>query len=136
MRKANATWQELDRATKIRVAGYTSLAIAGAVLTGFFNVRYFQGGDVTLADYVTAGFRNSASTSFSVDLILAATAGLVLMATEGRRLGMRSTIPLMVLALVIAFAFAFPLFLALRELRQRHLPTISAQHAANQSKPS
>lgn len=97
---------------------FAVMALAGAVLTARSNIQFSSaGGGFDVGDYVRAGFANSAATSFAIDLIVAASAGLVFMAVEGRRLRMRSTILLIVTTFVLAFAFAFPAFLALRELR-------------------
>jgi len=102
----------------IRVAFYLLAGLAGAALTMRFNAQWSdQQGGFDLANYVRAGFANSASTSFTIDLTVAATASVVFMAVEGTRLRMRTTIPLIITTFLIAFAFAFPIFLALREVR-------------------
>ena len=94
------------------------MAVTGAVLTARFNMQFSDAtGGFDVGDYIRAGFTNSAATSFAIDLIVAALAGLLFMSVEGRRLRMRSTIPLIVSTIVLAFAFAFPAFLALRELK-------------------
>lgn len=102
----------------VRVAVYLLAGVVGGILTYRFNAQWSDGqGGFDLADYVRAGFANSASTSFGIDLIVAAVAGVLFMAVEGARLRMRSTVPLIVSTFLIAFAFAFPVFLAFRELR-------------------
>lgn len=108
----------LSRAATIRVAVYLVAGVVGGLLTYRFNSQWSDSQNgFDLADYVRAGFANSASTSFGIDLIVAAVTGVLFMAVEGARLRMRSTIVLIVSTFVIAFAFAFPVFLAFRELR-------------------
>lgn len=101
-----------------RVAFYVLIGTVGAVLTARFNAQWSATrGGFDLVDYVRDGFANPASTSFTVDLLIAAIAGVLFMAVEGARLRLRSTIPLIIATFVIAFAFAFPVFLAVREVR-------------------
>ena len=92
------------------------LAIGGLIGTWYFNIR-FAGGPSDLT-YVEAWFVNPASSSAAVDVIVTALAANVFFVREGLRLGWSkwswTFIPLTYL---IALAFAFPLFLGLRELR-------------------
>ena len=67
------------------------------------------------ADWVGSG---PAVSSLTVDLLIVAIAGSILIVVEGRRAGMRHSWILLPLSGLTAFAFTFPLFLALRE---RHL---------------
>jgi hypothetical protein len=91
---------------------YLVLALAGLVGTWTFNVfaivqlRNFAG------DWVNSG---PAVSSLTVDLLVAAVAGSVLIIVESRRLGLRGGWIYVVLAGLTAFAFVFPLFLAMRE---------------------
>ena len=111
----------LTSSARVRVVAFGLLALAGAALTARFNLQFSNAhGGFHLAEYVKAGYANSASTSFTIDILIAAVAGLIFMAAEGRRLRMRSTIPLIISIFVLAFAFAFPAFLALRELKIAH----------------
>lgn len=91
---------------------YLVLALIGLVGTGVCNVMVgVQMRDV-LADVAAGG---PFLTSLSIDLGVAAIAGVVLLIVEGRRLGMRFLWLYVVLAAITAFAFAFPLFLCNRE---------------------
>jgi hypothetical protein len=102
----------------VRVLVYLTAAVAGAVLTAVQNARFSrQNNGFDVVEYVRAAFDGPAAASFGIDLLVTVLAGLLFMAVEGRRLRIRSTVPLMVSAFVLAFAFAFPAFLALRELR-------------------
>lgn len=108
----------LSLAGRVRVVVFIVLAIVGAVLTARFNAQFSAArGGFDLGEYVKAGYANSASTSFAIDLIVAASAGVIFMIVEGRRLRMRFTIPLLVSTFILAFAFSFPMFLAMRELK-------------------
>jgi hypothetical protein len=83
--------------TKVRSNLYLVLAGLGLVGTGYFNAQWFNGDfEHSVKGFLEAAFANSASSSF----------------------GMRNTWIYVVLSSVIAFAFAFPLFLWARE---RHL---------------
>jgi hypothetical protein len=105
--------------TQVRSNVYLVLAGAGLVGTGYFNVQWFTGDfDHSVSGFLEAAFANSASSSFGVDLTVAFLAGALFMLLEGRRTGMRNTWIYVVLSAVVAFAFAFPLFLWARE---RHL---------------
>ncbi len=91
---------------------YVVLALVGLVGTGIANVVVAARMRDVLADLAAGG---PIVTSISIDLGVAAVAGVVLLLVEGRRLGMRFLWVYVVLALVTAFAFAFPLFLCNRE---------------------
>ena len=95
------------------IAGvYLVLAVVGLVGTWYFNLTY-RGGD-----YLGDWFANPASSSAAVDVITVAVVASVLYLVEGRRLGWRTPVALVFIALsfLVAVAFALPLFLALREL--------------------
>ena len=68
-----------------------------------------------LGDLVNSG---PAVGSIGVDLLIVAAAGCVFIVVEARRLRMRRAWLYIALSAVTAFAFTFPLFLAMRE---RHL---------------
>lgn len=94
---------------------YLLLAIAGLIGTWWFNVIAI----VQMVNYVGDLFTSGpAVTSISIDLLVAAVAGSIFIIIEARRIGMRFGWLYVVASGVTAFAFAFPLFLA---MRQRHL---------------
>lgn len=108
----------MTSAVRTRCIIYFVLAAVGAVLTARFNIQWSRAqGGFNIGDYVKAGYANSASTSFTIDITIAAIAGVIFMIIEGRRLQMRSTLPLVLSTFILAFAFSFPLFLALREIK-------------------
>lgn len=96
-------------------AVYLALSVIGLVGTWWFNLAFMSGGG---GNYVAAWFANDASSSAAVDIIVAGIAACVLYVAEGRRLGWSVVriVLLVVLSFVLAVAFTFPLFLALREL--------------------
>lgn len=107
-------------------AVYLALSVVGLVGTWWFNLAFITGGG---GNYVAAWFANAASSSAAVDIIVAGIAACVLFVREGMRLGWsRLRIALLVvLSFVLAVAFTFPLFLALRELdlaRRAELPAV------------
>ena len=109
---------------RVRFGGYLLAAAAGVLLTAVQNMRFSaDNGGFDVAEYVRQAFANPAAASFGTDLLVTVLAGLVFMAVEGRRLRIRATVPLMVSAFLLAFAFAFPCFLALREARLARLGT-------------
>jgi hypothetical protein len=105
--------------TQVRRAVYLALAFVGLVSTGYFNIQWLAGDfDHSVDGFVEAAFANSASSSLSIDLLVAFAAGCVFMVAEGARIGMRHAWAFVALSFVTAFACTFPLFLYFRE---RHL---------------
>jgi len=91
---------------------FAVLSIIGLVGTWFFNVLAI----VQLRDYLGDWFGSGpAVNSLSVDLLVVAVAGSILIVIEARRLGMKRAWLYIVLSGITAFAFTFPLFLAMRE---------------------
>jgi Terpene cyclase DEP1 len=91
---------------------YLLLAVAGLIGTWTFNVLAIVQMADFLGDLVTSG---PAVSSITVDLLVVAVAGSVFIIVEARRLRMRLGWLYVVGAGVTAFAFTFPLFLAMRE---------------------
>lgn len=95
-----------------------ALALAGLVGTWVMNLRFMA--DPQGLGYVEAWFVNPASSSAAIDVLVVALAASVFFVVEGRRLGWRRWAWVFVpLSFVTALAFAFPLFLGLRELSLR-----------------
>ena len=99
------------------------LALAGAALTWYFNIRFMldSGGAFSLPTFVRQGFANPAAASLASDVSVAAIAFLVWLPFEARRLMMRSWWVYALLTLGVAFACAFPLFLLMRERRLQQI---------------
>lgn len=104
---------------------YLTLAVLGGTLTWYFNLRFmvetygrFSFAALLQFDwlaFVSGGFANPAASSLSVDLLIVVTAGLVFLISEARRLGMRHWWVYLLLSGLVAAAFAYPLFLFMRE---------------------
>ena len=96
------------------------LAIAGLVLSTVFNALSVVQARNYFGDWVGSG---PAVTSLMLDLLIVAVAGGILVIVEARRLGMRFGWLYLANSAVTAFAFGFPLSLAMRE---RHLAAARA----------
>ena len=105
---------------------YLSLTLAGLIIPWYYNFQFMQqsGGAFSIAEFIAASSSNAASQSLTSDLAIACIAGLVWMFFESRRLGLRFFWIYIVLTFSVAYAFAFPLFLF---IRQGKLETIQAQ---------
>jgi len=97
---------------------YLALAVAGLIGTWWFNALAIMQMTDYLGDLVTSG---PAVSSITIDLLVVAVAGSVFIILEARRLRMRFGWLYVVAAGLTAFAFTFPLFLAMRERRLTRL---------------
>ncbi|WP_104089178.1 MULTISPECIES: DUF2834 domain-containing protein [unclassified Cryobacterium] len=91
---------------------YLALSLAGLAGTWSYNVIAIIQLRDFVGDWVNSG---PAVSSLTVDLLIAAVAGSILIIVEARRLGMKRGWLYVVLSGLTAFAFTFPLFLAMRE---------------------
>ena len=98
---------------------YLMLAIFGLVMTWYYNLQFMadSGGSLDIAEFVAAGATNAAAKSLSWDLFIACIAGLTWVYFESKRMGLRFFWVYIILAFGVAFAFAFPLFLFVRQGR-------------------
>lgn len=105
----------------IRWLAGTYFLLSGVGLTGtwYYNIQ-FSGGN-----YLQAWFANAASSSAAIDLIVLAIVVGLFYLREGRRLGWRWYMIVLFLPLSVglALAFAFPLFLGLREIQLARIRT-------------
>lgn len=92
--------------------GYLALSLAGLVGTWTFNILAVVQMRDFVGDWVGSG---PAVSSLTVDLLVVAVAGSVFIVVEARRLGMKWGWLYVVASGLTAFAFTFPLFLAMRE---------------------
>jgi hypothetical protein len=97
---------------------YLCLAVAGLAGTWFFNALAIVQLRDFVGDLVSSG---PAVSSITVDLLVVAVAGSVFVIVEARRLGMRLGWLYVAGAAITAFAFTFPLFLAMRERRKTEI---------------
>ena len=100
---------------------YGAFAVAGAIVPWYFNIRHMRetGELLTPQAWVTGGFINALTGSITSDFLIGTTPVLVWMVIEARRLEMRRAWFYVVTTFLVAFAFACPLFLLMRELRLR-----------------
>ena len=97
---------------------YLMLAFAGLAATWTYNYLAFQqyGFDFTPLAFIRAGFEGSPILgSLAADFWIGSLASLIWMIAEGRSLHMRNLWIYVVLTFVVAWAFALPLFLHMRE---------------------
>ena len=104
--------------TRIVATIYFALAVGGLIATWYFNLSY-RGGN-----YIGDWFANPASSSAAADIITVLFVTLLLYFTEGRRIGLPWWFLLLLvpLSIGVAVAFAFPLFLGVRELKLGNTP--------------
>jgi len=102
---------------------YLALAGAGAVLPWLANLEYIRdyGTSFDIGLFVQLANANPAARSLSNDLLVGASAITVWKVVESRRLQMRHLWLVLLSSVTIAFAFAAPLFLFLRERRLAEL---------------
>ena len=103
---------------------FLALAVAGLIVTWSFNALAIVQMRDFIGDWVGSG---PSVSSLTVDLLVVAVAGCILIVVEARRLGIKRAWLYVVLSGVTAFAFTFPLFLA---MRQRRLTELGAGAAA------
>lgn len=93
---------------------YAVLAVCGLVGTWIYNGIAISQMNDFITDLSTSG---PAVSSITTDLLVVAIAGSIFILFEARRLGMKRGWLYVVLSAVTAFAFTFPLFLAMRQRR-------------------
>ncbi|WP_414026807.1 DUF2834 domain-containing protein [Cyanobium sp. ATX-6F1] len=98
---------------------YLALAIAGAILPWLSNLAFIReyGASFDLGLFVQLANANPAASSLSRDLAIGATAVVIWMVQESRRLQMRGLAWVLFSCVTLAFACGAPLFLYLRERR-------------------
>lgn len=108
---------------------YLALAVAGGILPWMANLDYMRqyGSSFDLGLFVELANANPAAQSLARDLLVGATAVTVWIVVESRRLQMRHLWVVLLSSVTIAFAFAAPFFLFLRE---RRLAELARQGAA------
>ncbi len=97
---------------------YGGLAVAGAAIPWYFNLEHISAGG-GIAGFVSEGFLTAATSSITVDVLVAAATFFAFVVYESRRIGMSHAWAYVLVALVVAFACAFPLFLLMRERHVR-----------------
>ncbi len=102
---------------------YLALAIAGGVLPWLANLEFIgsTGSPFDLELFIQLANANPAAQSLSRDLLIGASAVTIWIVVESRRLQMRHLWLVLLSSVTIAFAFAAPFFLFLRERRLAEL---------------
>lgn len=110
---------------------YLALAIAGGVLPWMANIAFMQeyGSAFDLKVFINLANANPAAQSLSRDLLVGAAAVSTWMIVESKRLGMRHLWLVLLSSVTIAFAFAAPFFLFLRERRLAELAGTANQNS-------
>ena len=108
---------------------YLALAVAGGILPWLANLDYMRqyGSSFDLGLFVELANANPAAQSLARDMLVGATAVTLWIVVESRRLQMRHLWLVLLSSVTIAFAFAAPFFLFLRE---RRLAELARQGAA------
>lgn len=112
MSSSRATGSPITRHWTPLAFVYLGLSVVGLVGTWTFNALSIVQMRDFVGDWVGSG---PAVSSLTIDLLVVAVAGSVLIIVEARRLGIKRGWLYVVLAGLTAFAFTFPLFLAVRE---------------------
>jgi hypothetical protein len=110
---------------------YGLFAAAGAVIPWYFNIRFMVETETMLTPqvWIAGGFIDALRSSITSDFLIGTLPVLVWMIVEAQRLGMRHLWFYVVTTFLVAFAFACPLFLLMREIRLQALRTESQSTA-------
>ncbi len=104
----------MNAAGRRRVFALT--AVVGVFVTWYFNVQFMlETGGFSLGEFVSASYANYASSSISNDLLVVVFTFLFWSYAEAKRLGMKHWWLYVVATFGLAIAFAFPLFMLMRE---------------------
>ncbi len=95
------------------------LAVSGGLLTAQSNIEFVNnyGPGFNLLKFIELANINPAAESLSRDLLIGSSAVFIWIVIESRRLKMKNLWIVILTTFTIAFAFAAPLFLFLRERR-------------------
>ncbi len=102
--------------SQIRKTVFAATAVLGVCVTWYFNLQFMaETGGFSLTEFVAATYVNAASASISNDLLVVVFTFLFWSYFEAQRLAMKRWWLYVVLTFSIAIAFAFPLFMYMRE---------------------
>jgi len=95
---------------------YLLCSAAGLVVPWYFNWQHAKTGEpFSVQIFIESGMVSPLSSSITTDFLIGATAVLVFMMVEGRRLKMKYLWLYVIFTFLIAWAFTCPLFLFNRE---------------------
>lgn len=98
---------------------YAILAVLGLIVPWYFNVQSLTEGNFW--NFLAGTVSTAGARSFTSDLLIAATAGFIWIVAESRRLQIRYGWTFVPIGIFVSFAFAFPLFLCVRQGRLQSL---------------
>jgi uncharacterized membrane protein YhaH (DUF805 family) len=105
-----------------RLVFYAVAAFIGLVATWYFNLQYFAGGgSVAPAAFFSAAGANALTTAITIDVYIAAVVFSAWVITERKRHRAPRPGLYIVLCFAVGLAFAFPLYLAVREWREQEV---------------
>ena len=109
----------MPNSKKLLCFTYFALSIFGAILPTLANIDFIQiyGPGFDVVKFIELANINPAAESLSRDLMIGAGAIIIWIFSEARRLRMKHLWIVLLSTFTIAFAFAAPLFLLLRERR-------------------
>ncbi len=118
----------LKHASTIRQVIYAVMTVVGFVWTQYYLIQFVEqtSGEFTLANllafdwgkFISDGFANPAASFISVDVTIGLWGFIVFCIAESSRIQMKRGLFCIPVAVLVAYAVAWPLFLLLRE---RHL---------------
>lgn len=108
---------------------YLALAIAGAIFPWLANLDFIgaYGNAFDIGQFIALANANPAAQSLSRDLAIGATAVVIWIVQENRRLQMKCLPWILLCCIGVAFACGAPLFLYLRERRLMEIWKISEE---------
>jgi len=102
--------------SKAKQIVYAILAVIGVCVTWYFNIQAGAlGPDFSLASFISDNYVNPASASITNDILVVCVVFFFWSFFEARELGIKHWWIFIPATLLIAIAFAFPLFLLVRE---------------------
>lgn len=104
-----------------RIIIYGVLAVLGLVLPWYFNIQFMMasGGSFDLMSFIEGSMANFAASSITMDIFIAGITYIVWLFPEAKTHGIRHAWIYLILMMFVAFAFAFPLFLLVREIKMQ-----------------
>jgi hypothetical protein len=94
---------------------FLALAVIGLLVPYYFLFQFLRANGFAVALLVPQVFANSASTAFTMDLMISIVAFWIYMFAETNKLRMRNSWVYLLASLLIGLSFALPLFLYFRE---------------------
>jgi hypothetical protein len=95
---------------------YLTIAILGLILVAYYNMLYFAGSpDIYFTTYIKTLLVNHATTALTLDIYICALVFSIWVFNDAKSLKIKWPFLYIVLCFGVSLAFAFPLYLAMRE---------------------